>query len=103
MSDRKRNRKKRTLSVKTLLKAGAVLFVCIYVTCIFVNQQINLSKCDAIEKEYNQKIAEAQRETQRLQDELEQTGTDEYIERVAREKLDYVKSNERVFVDISQE
>ena len=103
MSVKKQNRKKGTLSVKVLLKSGLVLCVCIYVTYVFVNQQISLSKCDDIEKEYKEKILEAQRETQRLEDELEQTGTDEYIQRMAREKLDYVKPNERVFVDISQE
>lgn len=103
MSEKKYNTKKRTFSVKILLKSGLVFFVCIYVIYVFVNQQISLSKCDDIEEEYKEKIVEAQIETQRLEDELEQTGTDEYIQRMAREKLDYVKPNERVFVDISQE
>ncbi len=43
-------------------------------------------------------------ETQRIEEidsMIEKVGTDEYIEKVAREKLGMIKSDEIVFVDIS--
>ena len=68
-----------------------------------IKQQITISKCDDVAEEYRAKIAEAQTENQKLEYELKQAGTDEYLERVAREKLGLVKANERVFIDITQQ
>lgn len=103
MSERKTKRKQNKASAKQLLVLGGVLLVCIYVTCVFVKQQITLSQCEDLAQEYEEKIAEAELEQQKLRDELEQAETDEYIQRAAREKLGLVKANERVFIDISQE
>lgn len=97
------NRKKKSMSAGTLVKLGLLLVVCIYVACIFIKQQIKLSQCADISGEYEQKIVEAKLEQQKLQDELSKAGSDEYIERTAREKLGLVKANERVFIDITQE
>ena len=102
MSDRRENQKKKKLSPVDLLKLGGVLLVCVYVTCILVKQQINLSRCDDLAQEYQAKIDDAKLEQQKLEDELKKAGTDEYIERTAREKLGLVKANERVFIDITQ-
>ena len=73
-----------------------------YVGFTLIKQQITLSDCDNIAEEYKTKIAEAESENQRLEAELEKAGTDEYLERVAREELGLVKANERVFIDITQ-
>ena len=102
MKNRKTSRKKR-ISAVNLLKLGGVLIVCIYVPCILVKQQINLSQCDELAKEYQTKIDEAKLQQQKLEDELKKADTDDYIERAARERLGLVKANERVFVDITQE
>lgn len=95
--------KKNNMSARTLVKLGLLLVVCIYVACIFIKQQISLSQCADVSEEYKEKIAEAKLEQQKLEDELEKAGSDEYIERTAREKLGLVKANERVFIDITQE
>jgi len=89
-------------SAKKLVVLAAVLVVCIGVVCKIVEQQITLSRYDDLAEEYKQKIAEAQLENQKLEDEKKQADTDEYIQRAARDKLGLVKPNERVFVDISQ-
>ena len=89
-------------SAKKLVILAAVLVVCIGVVCKIVQQQITLSRYDDLAEEYKQKIAEAQLENQKLEDEKKQADTDEYIQRAARDKLGLVKPNERVFVDISQ-
>ncbi len=102
MAERK-SKKQNKSSAKKLFKVGGILLICIYVSCIFVKQQVTLSRCDDMSQEYEEKIAEVQLEQQKLEDELEKAGTDEYVQRAAREKLGLVKANERVFVDISQE
>lgn len=95
-------KKQKKPSVKKLVILVAVLVACIGVTCKIIEQQITLSRYDDLAEEYKQKIAEAQLENQKLQDEEKQADTDEYIQRAARDKLGLVKPNERVFVDISQ-
>ncbi len=90
-------------SPKTLAKVLGVAAVCVYVAYTLIDQQITLSKTSSIAEEYKAKIAEAQTENQKLEDELAQAGTDEYLERVAREKLGLVKANERVFIDITKQ
>ncbi|MBR5614946.1 MAG: septum formation initiator family protein [Clostridia bacterium] len=102
MSQKKERRKVKKTNVKDLLKVCAVLAVCVYAAVVFVQQKITLSKCETVADEYKEKIAAAQLEKQKLEDELEKAGTDEYLERIARDKLGLVKANERVFIDITQ-
>ncbi len=98
------NRKKvKKVSGKTAIRAVGILAVCVYVACTLIDQRITLSKSKEVAEEYKAKIAEAQIENQKLEDELEQAGTDEYLEKVAREKLGLVKANERVFIDITRQ
>lgn len=94
--------KRKKVSAKRLIKVFCLLFVCAYVVFVFVKQQVSLSKCNAVSEEYKTKIAEAGLEKQKLEEELEKAGTDEYLERMAREKLGMVKANERVFVDATR-
>ncbi len=95
-------KKQKKVSVKRLIILAVVLAACIGVVCKFIEQQITLSRYDSLANEYKQKIAEAQLENQKLEDEKNKADTDEYIQRAARDKLGLVKPNERVFVDISQ-
>ncbi|HAL63405.1 MAG TPA: cell division protein FtsH [Clostridiales bacterium] len=49
-------------------------------------------------------IEDIDRENHRIEElnrDLENAGTDEYIEKIAREKLGMIKANEIVFIDIS--
>lgn len=43
------------------------------------------------------------KENKDLQELLDSGMTDEYVEKIAREKLGYVSPHERVFVDVTQE
>ena len=85
-----------------MTKALLILVVCVYVGFTLIKQQITLSDCGDMADDYKTKIAEAESENQRLEEELKKAGTDEYLERVAREELGLVKANERVFIDITQ-
>ena len=91
-------------------KAGGrknfILRLCIfafvaYTALLLVDMQVTLSG-----RKQDLASLQAQSETQRLANkELERQlnrGVDEgYIERVAREKLEFVAPNERVFIDVS--
>lgn len=80
------------LIVAILAVSGAVTLV---------NLQIQIS-----EKKEQQELLQAQLDSQKLKNaELESIvsgeNSEEYIAEIAREKLDYVKPGEKVFVDIS--
>lgn len=92
-------KKKRVFSAKRLIRFCCLLFVCVYAVVVLVKQQISLTKCNAVSEEYKTKISEANLENSKLKEELDKADTDEYLERMAREKLGMVKANERVFVD----
>ncbi len=102
MSDMVRKTTEKNFSFKRLLTFGGLLFLCIYIVFVFVEQQIYLSKCSDVSKSYEEKIAEVKLEQQRLEDELDKADTDEYLERMAREKLGLIKANERIFVDVTK-
>lgn len=87
---------------EVLFKTGLIVLFAflIYFSYTFITQQqvlnkdikkidelkINIEKQNAINEELNEK--------------KDLIGTDEYIEKIAREKLGMVKRNERVFIDI---
>ncbi len=60
---------------------------------IEANNEMAAKIAEDIDKE-NRRIEELDRD-------LENAGTDEYIEKIAREKLGMIKANEIVFIDIS--
>ena len=50
----------------------------------------------------NQQLVYEQKRSQELDEETSKIGTDEFIEKQAKEKLGYVKSNEKIFYDKAQ-
>jgi cell division protein FtsB len=48
------------------------------------------------------KIEEEKKENQELKKQKGMINTDEYLEKMAREKLGMVKKNERIFIDAGQ-
>lgn len=78
----------------------ALFFV--YFVAIFINQQKLFNAGQRELKMLQTKLEEEMAENIRLRRDLEIIGTDEYIERVAREKLGMVKRDELVFEDINK-
>ncbi len=97
-----KTRKTKKLSLKKLLKNGTLLVLCAYVVYTVAVQQVAFSKCGRAAEEYEGKLAEAKLEEERLRAELKNTEKDEYLERMAREKLGLVKANERVYMDVTE-
>ncbi len=90
------------LGIGTALIA-VVLVVCVSVGWIIIKQQITLSRCGDLADEKRQMISDAKLEQEKLKDELEKAGTDDYKEQKVREELGMVKPNERIYEDISQQ
>lgn len=86
---------------KFLRRVGFICFA-IYIVATLISQQGTLNKNAALAKEYSAKIVSAEQERDQLKDELSEVGSDEYYERMAREKLGMIKSNERVFIDATR-
>lgn len=78
----------------------AVMFL--YVGYIFIQQQIRLHDLRMEGKEVTAEIEQKQQENEELTHIMDIMGTDEYIEKVARQKLGFVKPDEQVFIDTSK-
>lgn len=79
-----------------------LLAIFIYMSYIFVNQQRLLYTKNLELNKIENKIGEEEKLNEELSIEKEMIQSDEYIERVAREKLGMVKKDERIFMDIGK-
>ena len=70
----------------------------LYAIITFINQQKILNTYAANEEELDEQIAEATEYQEELNQTKENVNSEEYIEEIAREKLDMYKSNERVYI-----
>lgn len=74
----------------------------IYAIYLLASQQKMLNTYAAEKKEYANQIKEANEEQEQLNKELEGLNSTEYIEEIARDKLDMYLPNERVYIDITK-
>ncbi len=83
-----------------LLKKVLFVAIAIYIIYIFLHQQSILNSYAKSQDYYQGQIEEkiAYRET--LYETKENINSEEYIEKIAREKLDMYLPNEKVFIDI---
>ena len=90
------------MNFKKLLKKLLILVFAIYVIYTFFMQQQTLNAYKAEEDIYSEKIKEAKKEQDKLIQTKNNIDSDEYIEQIAREKLDMYLPNERVYIDIGK-
>ena len=74
--------------------------IAIYAICIFTNQQKVLDSYSEREEYYKEQIQEQKDYNESLLSLKENVNSPEYIEKIAREKLDMYLPNERVYIDI---
>ena len=79
-----------------------VAFFSIYFVYIMIWQQITISRKDNEIKALEEQITAATQQTEKLQQELDNLNDPEYLEKIAREKLNLVLPNERIFVDANK-
>ena len=77
-----------------------IFLILIYVGITLVNQQKKLDSYDTSISYLDEEIQEANDYKTELSQIKDNINSQEYIEKVAREKLNMYKSNEKVYVDI---
>ena len=92
-------KKKKKVDLGVLLKRGFLCVLVLYMCYLFISQQFDLARLGKENDVLDNQIAEAQVAHEELTQEKENAETPEYIERVAREKLGYMKPEEKVFID----
>ena len=85
-----------------IFKRICFVILIIYVSAIFINQQKTLASYNSQKKFYQEKINMAKEDNEKLIAEKNNINSNNYIEKIAREKLDMCTENERVYVDINK-
>ena len=83
----------------TILKKLIFIAILIYAIVTFIQQQKVLNTYASQKENLDSQIAEAKDYQEELNEEKENVNSPEYIEAIAREKLDMYLPNERVYVD----
>ena len=86
-------------SKTTILKRLVFIAILIYAIITFISQQKILNTYSEQEKNLETQIAEASEYQDKLNEEKSNVNSPEYIEAIAREKLDMYLPNDRVYVD----
>ena len=84
---------------KKILRNIFIIAIIIYIVFIFINQQKTLNEYSKNTEELNQQIATEKATNEELNQKKEDVISLEFIEEMAREKLDMYHPNERVYVD----
>ena len=82
-----------------IYKKILILVIGIYVIFTLINQQKTLNQYSQSSYELSQKIEEEKETKEELAKKKEDVNSLEFIEQMAREKLDMYYPNERVYVD----
>lgn len=88
------------LKNKKLYKKLFILGLAIYIFCIFVDQQKTLDSYASRKEYYQDQIQEQKDYNESLLSLKENINSPEYIEQIAREKLDMYLPNEKVYIDV---
>lgn len=85
---------------KKILKKVVFVAIAIYIIYIFINQQNILNSYKTSQDYYRGQIEEKIAYRNNLYETKKNINSEEYIEEIAREKLDMYLPNEKVFIDI---
>ncbi|MCJ7687933.1 MAG: septum formation initiator family protein [Clostridiaceae bacterium] len=86
---------KKKFSIKTVILA----FALVYVFYVLIQQQITMVRQKKDIQKYNVELQRKTEENKLLQDEVELSKTDKYLEKLAREILGLVKEGETPVMD----
>lgn len=83
------------------IKNICLLVFVVYISVIMINQQKTINSYNSQQEYYESKIKDAESYNKTLVSEKTNLNSEEYIEKIAREKLDMYTENERVYIDIN--
>ena len=87
---------------KKIFKVIIILIVLSYFIYILINQQKTINSYKSEQDYVSSQIQEQQEYKNELSDMEANINSDEYIEQIARDKLDMYLPNERVYVDANK-
>lgn len=90
------------MKISKLLKKVFIVGIIIYVSVIFINQQQSINAYNNQQANLRNKIKEQEEYKQTLLATKENISSPEYIEELAREKLDMYLPNEKVYIDVNK-
>ena len=90
------------MKIKKIYKKLFILALIIYLIPVFANQQKTLNSYKTAQAYYSKQIDEKVAYKETLYNKKNNINSEEYIEEVAREKLDMYLPNERVYIDTSK-
>ena len=90
---------KKQLKTNKLHKKIVILGILIYVAYIFIGQQKTLNSYKATQNYYTEQLNIQLAYQESLKETKANINSKDYIEKVAREKLDMYLPNERVYID----
>ena len=89
-------------NVKFILKRVLVIAIAIYVIYTFFSQQKSLNMYKADEQYYLEQIAQEEEKKEELNKTKANINSKDYIEEIARDKLNMYLPNEKVYIDINK-
>lgn len=87
------------MKITKLIKKGVLVLIILYVSITFINQQKSINAYNNEQENLRNKIKAQKEYNQSLLATKENISSPEYIEELAREKLDMYLPNERVYID----
>ncbi len=90
------------MKINKLLKKVFIVGVILYVSVTFINQQKSINSYNNQQAVLKSKIKEQEEYNQTLLATKENISSPEYIEELAREKLDMYLPNEKVYIDVNK-
>ncbi len=97
------NKRRKKVNIQVLLKRSLLCVLVGYICYLFVAQQFDFSRLAEKTERLDSQIAEQEKIQKELLQQKEASGSPEYVERVARDKLGYMKPEEKVFIDAKKQ
>ncbi len=90
---------KKNIKKRNILRNICILLILIYIAYILINQQTTLNKYTDTSESLNLEIKEEIALKEELQSQKDNVESLDFIEEMAREKLDMYYPNEKIYVD----
>ena len=84
---------------KKILRNLLIIAIIVYIAFVFINQQKTLNQYSKNTEELNQQIATEKATNEELNQQKDNVNSLDFIEEMAREKLDMYYPNEKVYMD----
>ena len=84
---------------RKILRNLLVIAIVVYIAFVFIDQQKTLNEYSKNAEELNQQIASEEATNEELNQQKDNVNSLEFIEEMARDKLDMYYPNERVYMD----